>query len=224
MNRPENHQQLEEAILKARLVNPKGDVTIPEPPLAHLLFSTTRLAWLWAIVRIYLGYQWVEAGWHKITGGGWIDGGTALKGFWTKAAAIPAAPAKPAITYDWYRAFIQIMLDNGWYSWFASLVAFGEFLVGAALIVGAFVGIAAFFGAVLNWNFLMAGAASTNPVLLMLGIVLVLAWKVAGWYGLDRFLLPLIGTPWTWKREEPLPLRPAPSPTTSAPAVIEGRL
>jgi thiosulfate dehydrogenase [quinone] large subunit len=175
-------------------------------------------------VRIYLGYQWVEAGWHKITGGGWIDGGTALKGFWTKAAAIPEAPAKPAITYDWYRAFIQFMLDNGWYSWFASLVAFGEFLVGAALIVGAFVGIAAFFGAVLNWNFLMAGAASTNPVLLMLGIVLVLAWKVAGWYGLDRLLLPLIGTPWTWKREEPLPLRPAPSPTTSAPSAIEGRL
>ena len=197
--------------MKAQLVNPKGEVTIPEPPLAHILFSTTKFAWLWAIIRIYLGYQWAEAGWHKITGGGWLDGGAALKGFWTKAAAIPAQ-GKPQITYDWYRAFIQFMLDNGWYSWFAPLVAFGEFMIGAALIVGAFVGIAAFFGALMNWNFLMAGAASTNPVLLMLGIVLILAWKVAGWYGLDRFLLPIIGTPWTQRGTHAPPLRPQPAP------------
>jgi len=199
--------------MKARLVNPKGEVTIPEPPLAHLLFSTTKFAWLWAIVRIYLGYQWAEAGWHKITGGGWLDGGTALKGFWTKAAAIPAQ-GKPQITYDWYRAFIQFMLDNGFYSWFAPLVAFGEFLIGAALIVGAFVGIAAFFGGLMNWNFIMAGAASTNGMLFALAVILILAWKVAGWYGLDRYLLPLLGTPWTWNRKEAPPIRPTPTPTT----------
>ena len=79
---------------------------------------------------------------------------------------------------------------------------------------GAFVGIAAFFGALMNWNFLMAGAASTNPLLLMLGIVLIRAWKVAGWYGLDRYLLPLLGTPWTWKRQQLPPTRPTPAPTT----------
>ena len=184
------------------------EITIPEPPFAHKLFSTTAFAWLWAIVRIYLGYQWINAGWHKLTGGGWIDGGAALKGYWTKAAAIPAAPAKPAITYDWYRSFIQFMLDNGWYTWFASLVAVGEFLVGAALIVGAFVGIAAFFGALMNWNFIMAGSASTNPMLLILGIFLILAWKVAGWYGLDRYLLPMLGTPWTWRKPQTSPAQP----------------
>jgi thiosulfate dehydrogenase (quinone) large subunit len=200
--------------MKTKLATAQGEITLPDPPFAHKLFSTTAFAWLWAIVRIYVGYQWLEAGWHKLTGGGWIDGGAALKGFWTKIVAIPAAPAKPAITYDWYRAFIQFMLDNGWYTWFASLVAFGEFLVGAALIVGAFVGIAAFFGALMNWNFIMAGSASSNPVLLMLGIFLILAWKVAGWYGLDRYLLPLVGTPWTWKRQETPPTRPQPNPTT----------
>ncbi len=190
------------------------EMTIPDPPFAHKLFSTTAFAWLWAIVRIYVGYQWIEAGWHKLTGGGWIDGGAALKGFWTKAAAIPAAPAKPAITYDWYRAFIQFMLDNGWYSWFASLVAVGEFLVGAALILGAFVGIAAFFGALMNWNFIMAGSASTNPMLLMLGIFLVLAWKVAGWYGLDRYLLLRLGTPWALGRQQAPATQPEPQRTT----------
>jgi thiosulfate dehydrogenase [quinone] large subunit len=188
-------------------------VLIPDPPLARLLFNTTTFAWLWAIVRIYLGYQWLTAGWHKLSGGGWIDGGTALQSYWAKAAAIPAAPAKPAITYDWYRAFIQFMLDNGFYSWFAPLVAFGEFTIGVALILGAFVGVAAFFGVLLNWNFLMAGSASTNPVLLMLGIVLILAWKVAGWYGLDRFLLPLIGTPWTERGEQAPSVRPQPAPS-----------
>ena len=24
----------------------------------------------------------------------------------------------------------------------------------------------------------------------------MLAWKVAGYYGLDRYLLPMLGTPW----------------------------
>ncbi len=198
--------------MKSQILTGKNEITIPDPPFAHLLFSTTRFAWLFAIVRIYLGYEWVTAGWHKLTGGGWIDGGTALQGFWTKAAAIPAAPAKPAITYDWYRAFIQFMLDNGWYSWFAPLVAFGEFMIGVALIVGAFAGIAAFFGAFLNWNFVMAGAASTNGMLFALAILLILAWKVAGWYGLDRFLLPLIGTPWKETIEQVPASRPQANP------------
>jgi len=198
--------------MKSQVTTSKGEVTIPDPPLAHFLFSTTRFAWLWAIIRIYLGYQWVTAGWHKISGAGWVDGGTALQGFWTKAAAIPVAPAKPAITYDWYRAFIQFMLDNGWYTWFAPLVAGGEFLVGVALILGAFAGIAAFFGAFLNWNFLMAGAASTNGMLFALAIVLILAWKVAGWYGLDRFLLPLLGTPWKGMPEQVPPSQPQANP------------
>ena len=42
----------------------------------------------------------------------------------------------------------------------------------------------------------MAGSASTNGWLGILAIFLILAWKVAGWYGLDRWLLPILGTPW----------------------------
>lgn len=196
--------------MNAKLATSKGEVTIPDPPFAHALFSTTKFAWLWAIIRVYLGYQWINAGYHKITGGGWIDGGAALKGFWTNAVKMPET-GKPPIAFDWYRSFIQFMLDNGWYSWFAPLIAFGETMIGVALIVGAFVGIAAFFGALMNWNFIMAGAASTNAVLFSLAIVLILAWKVAGWYGLDRYLLPMLGTPWTWKQTETPPVRPQPS-------------
>jgi thiosulfate dehydrogenase [quinone] large subunit len=58
-------------------------------------------------------------------------------------------------------------------------------------------GIAAFFGVFMNLNYLLAGTVSVNPVLGFLGIFLVLAWRVAGYYGVDRYLLPLLGTPWT---------------------------
>jgi thiosulfate dehydrogenase (quinone) large subunit len=65
----------------------------------------------------------------------------------------------------------------------------------------------------MNWNFIMAGSASTNGLLFAIAIVLILAWKVAGWYGLDRFLLPYIGAPWTWRKEAKPPIAPRPTPT-----------
>ena len=109
---------------------------------------------------------------------------------------IPAAPAHPAITFDWYRVFLQTLLDSGSYVWFSKLIVAGEILIGIGLILGIFTGIAAFFGGFMNWNFMMAGTASANPVLFFLSILLILAWKTAGWWGLDRWILPAIGTPW----------------------------
>src|SRR5437016_7505312 len=83
---------------------------------------------------------------------------------------------------------------------FGKFIAFGETAVGIGLILGAFVGIAAVGGAFMNLNFMLAGSASTNPVLLLLGFLLVLAWKTAGYIGLDRYLLPILGTPWKTPR------------------------
>ena len=182
------------------IVNPRGEITIPDPPIAHKLFSTTRFAWLWLIIRVYLGWTWLNSGWGKISGGAWMTG-EPLKGFWTGAVEIPAE-GRPDIAFGWYRAFLQFMLDNGWYTWFGPLVAIGETLIGVALIVGALTGLAAAAGAFMNWNFIMAGSASTNGLLLVLAVFLVLAWKVAGWWGLDRWLLPLLGTPWRQEESE----------------------
>ena len=176
------------------IVNRRGEITIPDPPLAHILFGTTKFAWLWLILRLYLGWNWLSSGWGKISGGTWMTG-EPLKGFWTGAVQIPAE-GRPPVAFDWYRSFLQFMLDQGWYTWFGPLVAIGETLIGVALILGALTGIAAFAGAFMNWNFIMAGSASTNGLLLALAILIVLAWKVAGWWGLDRWLLPLLGTPW----------------------------
>lgn len=67
------------------------------------------------------------------------------------------------------------------------VVTYGEILVGVALILGIFTGMAAFFGSFMNMNYLLAGTVSTNPMLLILAALLVLAWKTAGWWGLDLF-------------------------------------
>jgi thiosulfate dehydrogenase [quinone] large subunit len=76
-------------------------------------------------------------------------------------------------------------------------VAWGEVLVGVSLILGVLTGLAAFFGGSMNVSFLLAGSVSSNAVLFVLATWLVLAWRVAGWYGADRWLLPLLSTLWT---------------------------
>ena len=171
-------------------------IRISDPPAARALLESPKCSWIWLIARLYLGYTWLSSGIGKLSNPGWTQTGEALKGFWERAVLIPEAPARPAISFDWYRAFLQGMLDASAYTWFSKLIVAGELLVGAALILGLFTGIAAFFGGFLNWNFMMAGTASTNPVLFTLSIFLILAWKTAGWIGLDRFVLPLMGTPW----------------------------
>ena len=169
---------------------------ITDPPFASALFGSTRWAWLWLIARLYIGYTWFESGLEKFSNPAWVSTGEALKGFWERAVTIPEPPGRPAIAFDWYRAFIQSLLDGGHYTWFAKLIPVGETVIGVALILGAFVGVAAFFGAFMNWNFMMAGTASINPLMFAITIFLILAWKNAGWLGLDRWLLPALGTPW----------------------------
>jgi len=172
-------------------------IEIEGPAFTRFLFSNSQAGLFWLPIRLFVGFTWLEAGWHKFTGTGWIDGGTALQGYWQHAVAIPAAgQGSAAITYDWYRSFIQMLLDNGAYSWFAWLITLGEMAVGIGLLVGLLTGFAAFFGALMNMSFLLAGSASVNPVLFTLAIGLMLAWKVAGYYGLDRFVMPMLGTPW----------------------------
>lgn len=171
-------------------------IIITDPPFAQAWFGNIRWSWFWLLIRLYVGYTWLSSVWGKLSNPAWVRTGEALQGFWARAVAIPDAPARPAIAFDWYRSFIQALLESNSHVWFAKLVIAGELLVGAALILGLFTGIAAFVGGFMNWNFMMAGAASVNPMLFALSVLIILAWKTAGWLGLDRWLLPLLGTPW----------------------------
>ena len=101
-----------------------------------------------------------------------------------------AATGHAAITFEWYRTFLQFLIDNNAQTWFGWLIPFGELAVGLGLLLGALTGIAAFFGATMNMSFMLAGSASVNPIMFAFTVGLMLAWKVAGYYGLDRYLLP----------------------------------
>jgi len=180
------------------------EVPIREWGFARFLSRSVEAAPLWLGVRIFLAWEWLEAGSHKFQDPKWLSTGEALKAYWERAALVPAAPARPAIAFPAYRAFIQFMLDHQWYPWFAKLITFGELLVGLGLLVGALVGIAAFFGLVMNFSFMFAGATSSNPLLIIFEAMLAFwAWRNAGWIGLDRFLLPRLGTPWDLGRHAP---------------------
>jgi thiosulfate dehydrogenase [quinone] large subunit len=180
--------------LDRRATGPR-DVSYSGPAFTQFLFHDARAGLLWLPIRVFLGFSWLESGLGKITGTGWLDGGAALQGYWTNAVKIPEQ-GRPPISYEWYRDFIQFLLDNEAWTWFAPLIAFGEVAVGLGLLFGGLTGIAAFFGALMNMSFLLAGSASTNPIMFTLAVGVMLAWRVAGYYGIDRWLLPILGTPW----------------------------
>lgn len=170
-------------------------IKFPEAPLARFLFEDTRMAWLWLIVRLYVGWEWMHAGWLKVMNPVWFgpEAGGAIRGF-LMGSLQKTGGAHPDVQW-WYASFVQnYALDNVFL--LSHMVAVGELLVGIALILGIFVGIAAFFGVFMNLNFLLAGTVSANPVFLVLGLFLLLSWRTAGWYGLDRYVLQYLGTPW----------------------------
>jgi thiosulfate dehydrogenase [quinone] large subunit len=187
-------------------------VDVEGPAFARYLFSNTRAGLFWLPIRIFVGFEWVDAGWHKLTGGGWIDGGSALLGYWQNAVKIPET-GRPPISFEWYRGFLQFLIDQHAQGWFGWLITFGELAVGVGLLVGALTGIAAFFGALMNMSFLLAGSASVNPVMFTFAVGLILAWKVAGYYGLDRYILPRLGVPWHAKMRTVPPSTREPSTT-----------
>ena len=170
-------------------------IIIEESPLSRFLFSNTKMSWFWLIVRVYVGWQWLSAGWEKVTSAAWTgsSAGSALGGF-IQGALAKTAGAHPDVP-GWYASFLQSTVMPHLSTW-AHVIAYGELVVGIALIIGAFTGIAAFFGLFMNLNYLLAGTVSINPVLFTLSIGLILAWKIAGYIGVDKFLLPALGTPW----------------------------
>ena len=170
------------------------DTPYPEPGITRFLFASKAMAPLWTIVRIYLGWQWLTSGWGKVTGGGWIgaEAGGAVRGFLNRALELSVGE-RPSVT-GWYAWLIEnVFLPNA--AVMSHFVAFGELLVGIALIAGFLTGASAFVGGMMNAAFLLAGTVSSNPVMFILATWVVLAWRVAGYYGLDYWILPRIGAP-----------------------------
>ncbi|SOC36166.1 DoxX family protein [Ureibacillus acetophenoni] len=138
------------------------------------------------LLRIYLGYNFMVAGWGKITGGQFD-----ASGFLNNAVQNPVKGPDGSSVFGLYNIFLEnVALPN--VDLFNILVPWGEFLVGLGLILGCLTTAAAFFGVIMNFSFLMAGAISHNPTDILIGLLILFAGANAGKIGLDYFVLPYV--------------------------------
>ena len=165
--------------------------TIETSSLSHFLFANPKSASLWLVIRLYVGWGGLSAGWEKGIDPAWVGRGAggSLNGF-IQGALAKTGGAHPSVQ-GWYAAFLQGAVAPNLVAW-SNFVAVGELLVGIALILGLLTGVAAFFGAFMNLNFMLAGTVSTNPILLVLALPLILAWRIAGYLGVDYYALPFL--------------------------------
>ncbi|WP_067727985.1 DoxX family protein [Oceanobacillus damuensis] len=137
-----------------------------------------------AFLRIYIGYQWMTAGYGKITGGQ-FDASGFIQG------AIANSSGEEATVQAWWGSFLEAVALPG-ADVFTYMVMWGEFLVGAALILGIFTNFAALMGITMNFAFLFSGTVSTNAQMVAITVFIVVAGYNAGRYGLDRWVLPFL--------------------------------
>lgn len=138
---------------------------------------------LLTVLRLYLGWQWMTAGWGKIKGG--FDASGFLNG------AIAKAAGERPVVQGWWANFLEgFALPN--VELFNVMVPWGEFLVGIALLLGLFTSFAALMGIVMNFAFMFSGTISSNPNMVILTFILLVAGANAGKFGLDYYVLPTI--------------------------------
>ncbi len=175
---------------------PRDPFSLPTPPATRTIFQSAMLVGFWTAVRLYTGFVWLAASWEKLRDprGVWVGerAGAAVAGF-VQGALAKTSGEHPDVM-GWYASFLrEVVLPHP--AFFSYVVTFGELAVGIALLVGLFTGIAAFFGGFMNVNFMLAGTCSINPLLFVLATWLVLAWRVAGEWGLDHWALRRLGSP-----------------------------
>lgn len=136
--------------MKWRQMSGARERGLPNPALLRDILADVRFAPIWLVLRVVLGWLWLEAGWLRLQG--------------ASGAGDP--------------------------------LAVGLTLAGIALILGVLTGPAAFVGGCLSIGLWDSAGVPVVALLFAAVVWLVLAWKTAGWIGLDRWLLPLLGMPW----------------------------
>ncbi|MDO6656540.1 DoxX family protein [Anaerobacillus sp. 1_MG-2023] len=149
----------------------------------HFLRENKAAAGILFFIRIYLGYQWVTSGWTKITNG--FDANGFLQG-----AVANASGEHPAVQ-GWWATFLEATAIPN-VDFFNVLIPWGEFFVGLGLLLGTFTTLAALMGVIMNFAFLFSGTTSTNPMMVILGTLLLIAGYNAAKIGLDRWIVPYL--------------------------------
>ncbi|HDR6289647.1 TPA: DoxX family membrane protein [Bacillus cereus] len=149
--------------------------------IINFLRTDKRASFILLFLRVYLGYTWISAGISKLTGGDSFDASGFLKSAITKTSG-----AHPMVQ-GWWADFLQhFALPNA--ELFSFFVQWGEIFVGLGLILGGLTKTAAFFGITMNLSYLLSGAIATNPNMIILTMIILVAGYNAGHIGLDGYV------------------------------------
>ncbi|KRN97604.1 DoxX family protein [Companilactobacillus kimchiensis] len=154
--------------------------------MVHFLRNNKIASIVLAVIRIYLGIEWTLAGWEKVTGGA----SGAVKGLVANAIKNPVKGPTGKVLYPWFNSMLSVVLPH--YKGMSFLVSWGELLVGLGLIFGCLTTAAVFFGLLMNFSYILAGAISVNPEYIFLEYFIIIAGFNAGKIGLDYWVIPWI--------------------------------
>jgi uncharacterized membrane protein YphA (DoxX/SURF4 family) len=152
---------------------------------------TGEKTWLgfFALLRIFVGYAFLKAGWEKYLDGYLNPSVNAIPLARPLAAWLAAPNPLPS---GWYREFLAgVVLPNA--HLFGVLVCLGELAVGVLLVLGLGTRLAGLLGAFLAANIYLASAhtgpaqALVNQLIMLICLLLALAAAGRAW-GADFFL------------------------------------
>ena len=151
--------------------------TVQQSAFTNFFTTNTASAPFWLVVRVYLGYEWLMAGWEKVTNPAWFggDAGAAMQGFVQGALAkrqvsIPMsrcgmphfskAPCSPLVTWS-------------------NAIAVGELLVGLGPSLTLY-WCRCILRLLYESQLPPGGHCKQNPIMLVLALGIILARRVAG--------------------------------------------
>lgn len=146
----------------------------------NFLRTSTVAASILAVLRVYLGYKWLMSGWGKVSTGGFDASG------FLQFAVQNATGEKPTVSGWWADFLTAFAIPN--VELFNTLIPVGEIAVGLGLILGCLTPIAVFFGLVMNFSFMFSGVTGPNPLMVLLGTIILVSGYNAGRIGLDFFV------------------------------------
>ncbi|MGE5672334.1 MAG: DoxX family protein [Mycobacterium leprae] len=142
-------------------------------------------SWIWLVLRLYVGYEFMTAGWEKITGPKAFDASGFLQG------AVKGATGAHPTVQPWFAAIVKsaFLPSVGLFNF---LVPWGELLTGIALIIGFASSFALVMALLMNYAYMFSGSTSTNVQLSLLEVILLaVGGAYVGFLGVDYWFRPV---------------------------------
>jgi uncharacterized membrane protein YphA (DoxX/SURF4 family) len=110
--------------------------------------------------------------------------GDEIRRYLGRATSVPAAPARPPITFGWYRRLLTRMMDGDRPRLLAQLIVLGQMASGLGLLLPIQPRVAAAIGLLQNLMFAMAGSSGHNPTMMLAQQQLIVASDDVGRLGI----------------------------------------